>query len=601
MDLPSSPTRQFSLTIIVQVHRERLVRLRAVLEDIRLETIELMEGGPGKASMPFDAMTTIHYARWALIDRHRAYMSGPQLVFSTNYDGPIGDNECDESAARKQHIAELIEHGHEALHEIYRCCVGYEPESHDPKTIKSHLEQYLTHPDHLYPSATFYIGSPGRSRDQILEEAELRRRVDLLIDEKQQARDWPPADPLAIRRDIRDALGEEIPPFPPQPSIFEGPLWYAKLLGLLLLILVEFAVLANVQYLLWQIAPQVANWHVTVASAATVIVAAIPIYHYVKWILPEPGRLLRSVFVGFLLAVGVFAALLVSFEGLRGLIWKVHLGVAVAAFLALSPWKTYRWSVPLMALLAVAALLMASPGLREPGWSVWCYCFAILAAATAIPLAIALYLQQRALAHLRHLEATDPPFEPYNTLTEFSHAAYSATDENRFFQNQLSNITVLKPGAFRAKLLEGVFYALQLLAPTVYNKGKLGDIPTIHFARWVMIDHGRRVLFFSNFDSSWQSYLGDFIDKASSGLTAVWSNTVGYPRTRDLLYAGSEDADTFKAWARHCQIRTQVWYSAYPGLSIRNVNDNTVIRRGLAQSNTVGEQEWLDALHGRIS
>ncbi len=601
MDLPKSPTRQFSLTIVVRVHRERLDRLRTLLDGIGRETIGLMEGRPGKRSMPFDSMKTIHYARWVLIDRHRAFMSGPQLVFSSNYDGPEEDSDCSEDRARRLHVAELVEHGHEALDAIYRCCVGYAPKSDSAGANREYLEQYLTEPAHVYPAPTFYIAAPGRSRDQILGEAELRRNVERVIDEKQKSDNWPPEDSVAIRRDIRAALGEEIPPFPPQPSVFAGPQWLLKQVGAVVLVLLAVALIANCDYLVRRNWPRSAAWLAPLTLIAMGVLTATLIYYYVKWIVPEPGRLLRGAFVAFLIAVGLTAAQLGSWDWLSTLDWRVHLGIAVVAFAALSPWKAWKAAALLLAFVAVATLLMSSPGLNRPSGIMLAYWFMILTVAAAIPIGILLYLERWASEQLRHLEATDPPFEPYNTLAEFSHTEYSSTDENRFFQNQLSNIAVLKPGAFRAKLLQGVFYALQLLVPTVYNKGKLGDIPTIHFARWVLIDNGRRVLFFSNFDSSWQSYLGDFIDKASSGLTAVWSNTVGYPRTRDLLYAGSEDADRFKAWARHIQIPTQVWYSAYPGLSVRNVNDNTIIRRGLAEPERVSGKLWLDALHGRRS
>ncbi|MGB1016807.1 MAG: hypothetical protein ACPG4T_21890, partial [Nannocystaceae bacterium] len=178
MELPSSPTRQFSLTIIVRVRRERLNRLRDELDKIRCETIEVMEGRAAKASMPFQAMKTIHYARWVLIDHQRAFMTGPQLVLSTNYDGPVGDEHCSEEEALRRHVAEMIEHGYEALHEVYRCCEGFVPANNDVPAIKRCLQNYLTDPTCRHPSSTFYVGAPGRSRDQVLDEAELRRHVD---------------------------------------------------------------------------------------------------------------------------------------------------------------------------------------------------------------------------------------------------------------------------------------------------------------------------------------------------------------------------------------------------------------------------------------
>jgi len=602
MELPSSPTRQFSLTIIVRVRRERLNRLRDELEKIRHETLQLMEGQPVKPSMPFHAMKTIHYARWVLIDQQRAFMTGPQLVLSTNYDGPVGDEHCSESEALRKHVVEMIEHGHAALHEIYRCCEGYAPANINVDTIKNCLQNYLTDPAHRNPSSTFYVGAPGRSRDQILDEAELRRRVERVIDDKQQDPSWPPTDSLVIRRDIRDMLDMldmEVPPFPPQPSVFEGPKWTLKVLGAIVLVLFSFALIANGNYLLGEVWPELPWRLAKFLMTATVGLAAAVLYSYIKRIVPEPGHLLRSVLVGSLLLIGIIGSMLASWDLLETFAWEIHLAIAGAAFLAAAPWRAWKSALAVLGFIAVAALIVVSPGFTRPSLASWSYAFVILFLALAIFVVGVTIIERYAKRQLHLREASDPPFEPYHTKGGFMYAERTSRDENRFFQNQLSNIAVVKSGALRAVLLRGVFYALQLLASTIYNKGKLGQIPTIHFARWVLINDGSDALFLSNFDSSWQSYLGDFIDKASSGLTAVWSNTVGYPRTHNLLSAGSEDADRFKAWARHVQVPTHVWYSAYPGLSIRNINDNTIIRRGLATPEQVPGSQWLDALHGR--
>ena len=39
----------------------------------------------------------------------------------------------------------------------------------------------------------------------------------------------------------------------------------------------------------------------------------------------------------------------------------------------------------------------------------------------------------------------------------------------------------------------------------------------------------------SNFDGTWERYLEDFIELAYPGLNGIWSNTVGFPKTRDLF------------------------------------------------------------------
>jgi hypothetical protein len=172
-----------------------------------------------------------------------------------------------------------------------------------------------------------------------------------------------------------------------------------------------------------------------------------------------------------------------------------------------------------------------------------------------------------------------------------------AVREDKIVQNQMTIVADMKPGTFRLYTLKSVFAAIELLARYWYTKGKLGSIPTIHFARWVFVDDDRSLLFLSNYGGSWESYLGDFIDKASTGLTGVWTNTVLFPKTRLLLFEGATDEQRFKVWARWQQIPTNLWYSAYPTLTIKNIINNKEIRKGLSGTMTNEEtRQWLRRL-----
>lgn len=151
--------------------------------------------------------------------------------------------------------------------------------------------------------------------------------------------------------------------------------------------------------------------------------------------------------------------------------------------------------------------------------------------------------------------------------------------ENHEIQNPLTHLVPIKPGLFRLLTLKGVLWSINVLARYRYNQGALGGIPSIHFARWAIIDGGKRLLFFSNYDGSWENYLGDFIDKASAGLTGIWSNTEGFPKTRWLVNEGATHEEPFKQWTRAHQIPTQVWYAAYPASTVTNVLNNADVRR----------------------
>jgi len=154
-------------------------------------------------------------------------------------------------------------------------------------------------------------------------------------------------------------------------------------------------------------------------------------------------------------------------------------------------------------------------------------------------------------------------------------------NRTRSVQNHMASITVVKPGWLRRATLWLVLWAVNLLARARATHGELSGIPSIHFAHWSMIDNGRRLLFLSNFDGSWENYLDDFIDKASIGLTGVWSNTLKFPRTYFLVFGGASDGPRFKAVARDSQTVTNAWYSAYWDQTVQGIDNNSSIRENL--------------------
>jgi hypothetical protein len=212
-----------------------------------------------------------------------------------------------------------------------------------------------------------------------------------------------------------------------------------------------------------------------------------------------------------------------------------------------------------------------------------------LLALPALPLAALLY------PLLRAKEASDVE-ESFDVLPAQTRELMEREDFQ--VQNQLTHLVPVKPGLVRALVLRAVFLAIDTLARFYYNQGDLGGLATIHYARWVLIDGGKRLLFFSNYDGSWERYLGDFIDQAHVGLTAVWSNTQGFPRTKNLIFDGAEDEERFKAWTRTYQIPTQLWYSAYKHLTVPNVANNGAICAGLLRKPATAQEleRWLALL-----
>jgi hypothetical protein len=156
--------------------------------------------------------------------------------------------------------------------------------------------------------------------------------------------------------------------------------------------------------------------------------------------------------------------------------------------------------------------------------------------------------------------------------------------EDLEMQNQFSQLVVMKPGKMRLITFKAMMLVARILIKFIFVKGKLMGIPSIHYAKWVLFDNNKRVLFFSNFDGSWMQYLGDFIDKSGWGLTGIFSNTTDFPKTKFLIMGGAYDEEHFLAWSRNSEIQTQLWYSAYPHLSIKNVNNNSLIRQMLSRN-----------------
>ncbi|OUS30132.1 hypothetical protein A9Q99_06530 [Gammaproteobacteria bacterium 45_16_T64] len=196
---------------------------------------------------------------------------------------------------------------------------------------------------------------------------------------------------------------------------------------------------------------------------------------------------------------------------------------------------------------------------------------------------------------LRKHEKSELPEVHDNNMTErHAHVASVTKDEQQAVQSPMTSVVEIKPGLFRLLTLKAVLWLLNLLSNIFYNRGELGSINSIHFARWIITDDNKRLVFLSNYDGSWENYLGDFIDRAAVGLTAVWSNAEGFPRATRLIREGATDDIRFKAYARKSQTKTACWYSAYPELSLQNVINNSKIRQGL--TNNMDEKElslWL--------
>jgi len=196
---------------------------------------------------------------------------------------------------------------------------------------------------------------------------------------------------------------------------------------------------------------------------------------------------------------------------------------------------------------------------------------------------------------LRRLEKTDPEL-CWRVDPEYSEMLADA--EDHYITNQFTAMGSVKPGLVRRLTLSGVLTTVNWAARHITRPGRLGRIRTIHFARWVYLDRKKRMVFFSNYDGTVESYMDDFINKTGFGLNAVFSNGIGYPRTNWLVLDGCQDEQKYKDFLRRHTLPSQVWYKAYPGLTAIDLERNTRIRQGLEAPSLNGDalREWVALL-----
>jgi hypothetical protein len=164
-------------------------------------------------------------------------------------------------------------------------------------------------------------------------------------------------------------------------------------------------------------------------------------------------------------------------------------------------------------------------------------------------------------------------------LPDITHLEEVEDREDRTLQNHLVTVSAVKESPIRILTLRRVLRALSLLVKVYFNQADLGGIRTIHFAQFLILENPDRLLFMSNYDAAFGSYLQEF--NSVRGVTAVWSNCDGFPPSFGLLRDGAEDEQRFRQFGRRNQAPTLGWFSAYPDLFIRDIATATATRENL--------------------
>jgi hypothetical protein len=150
-------------------------------------------------------------------------------------------------------------------------------------------------------------------------------------------------------------------------------------------------------------------------------------------------------------------------------------------------------------------------------------------------------------------------------------------------QNPMTLLVDVKPGRVRQLFLSLLLRVINLRAVR-YQRG-LNVVSSIHFARWVLLPtpHGSQMLFLSNYDGSWDSYIADFTNLLSVFLNLAWCHTRGYPKTWLMFKEGAEDIEPFRRWIKSSEVPTDVWYCAHEGLSVSNLHGDLQLRSLISQ------------------
>lgn len=125
---------------------------------------------------------------------------------------------------------------------------------------------------------------------------------------------------------------------------------------------------------------------------------------------------------------------------------------------------------------------------------------------------------------------------------------------------ELTAIAPLKPGgADTLRMILGQRKAAE-------DKGEpspIEQIESIHYARWVIIDGGTRLLFTSNFDGDLEGYLSEFAERDEGPLNFIFGTCVGWPGVRPLA--------PFIKYVQDHMVPAEYYYSAYPRHTVKEI------------------------------
>jgi hypothetical protein len=534
--------KQNTLCVPLEVKPESCSRLTALLEELRLGE----ETGPRAIPQKYAALArevpTLHFMSMSVFTS-AAY--DPIFVLEANFDGSPGVFWGQMEAAFAGRLRGIL-----------RCCKR-PLDQHGPLYDSVTSEEAVPIAPYFEartqkPSA-FHQGNRGLTRDRILREARLFAAVRAELDGQVAAGPSPyrGIDAVAVHARLRQRMLVDHPWLnaTPEKRITVGErirdfvrlLWFAVAL---ILVLSAPGIVLSLLLTPWQY----------LAAIVTAAMAAVAIVFSKRKPLGDTGMADDFSLLGFLARSWLLIA-------------GIVLAYVVVATVVLAPalWGLGYVLQPLRLIGAVPDLLTIFGAVARA------VLLGFLSLAATVPFLVLWlrYIERRDSSH-------DAPEVNEHLLREMIRR------EDWIVQNHMGSLVLIKPGVLRTVLVRVGHLGLGLLVRVTATNGYLGSMRTIHFAHWAFVNNHSRLLFFSNFDHSWESYLDDFIEKAHTGLTMAWSCSVGFPPTRFLIYDGATHGRQFKNWGLATRTVSRFWYSAYPELAVNQIERNTRIASGLA-------------------
>jgi hypothetical protein len=157
----------------------------------------------------------------------------------------------------------------------------------------------------------------------------------------------------------------------------------------------------------------------------------------------------------------------------------------------------------------------------------------------------------------------------------------------------LNVITPMKP--WKTWILRVVFFALDHVKSM---QSDLINLSFIEFARWVIVPRTAfpslgqgqlqedlkydYLLFFSNFNGTWNQYIDAFSAVLSRGLNLIWRWSEKFP--------GSVPVTLFKEYIARVQFDTDYYYTAYPHATANDLESAHIVQSSFDSLSAVAAQ-----------